>query len=282
MAITNIARGMVLICDIVNASEDLAKAFRDGSESLKIAKAVNSLAMLGFSAAEITMLTKKSSTQNMLLLKRFDYLTRSCNLALKFQEESSQLECTFQGTLKFITKISGSVFDMIRTFNETSYYEEKKYLEEFTKNPNAQRPTYEHSRDGSDIIGYRTIDPEECQINMKISRKFAEFATYSRVVSEAKVLERVGTSCQGITEKLIEYYELRTALREGRELEILIDGRIDLNRLNAIPLILHDDPVFRENICPINQTPIRDPVRDPNGITVYERSAIYNWLNLRQ
>ena len=68
MAITNIARGMVLICDIVNASEDLAKAFRDGSESLKIAKAVNSLAMLGFSAAEITMLTKKSSTQNMLLL----------------------------------------------------------------------------------------------------------------------------------------------------------------------------------------------------------------------
>ncbi|OGN66209.1 MAG: hypothetical protein A2888_00820 [Chlamydiae bacterium RIFCSPLOWO2_01_FULL_28_7] len=101
-------------------------------------------------------------------------------------------------------------------------------------------------------------------------------------ITESKNSERVNASCQGITEKLIQFYKLRTALREGREPEILVNGRIDLNGLDAIPLILHDDQVFRENICPINKTPIRDPVRDPDGNTVYERAAIYNLLNLRQ
>jgi len=41
-----------------------------------------------------------------------------------------------------------------------------------------------------------------------------------------------------------------------------------------IPAVLQNNPVFANLVCPISLMPIRRPVRDPNGITIYERAAI--------
>jgi hypothetical protein len=56
----------------------------------------------------------------------------------------------------------------------------------------------------------------------------------------------------------------------------------NLLALEEIPLPLHADGVFRRYICPITHQPIRFPVGDPNGNTIYERSAILNWLQVRR
>ena len=44
--------------------------------------------------------------------------------------------------------------------------------------------------------------------------------------------------------------------------------------LDSIPDFLHDDLVFSRYVCPISLQPIRYPVADPNGVTVYELGAI--------
>lgn len=54
--------------------------------------------------------------------------------------------------------------------------------------------------------------------------------------------------------------------------------RCNISDLPDIPEELHQDPLLSHYICPITCAPIRDPVRDPNGRTLYERRAIYSWL----
>lgn len=54
--------------------------------------------------------------------------------------------------------------------------------------------------------------------------------------------------------------------------------RCNISDLPDIPEELHEDECLSNYICPITFAPIRDPVRDPNGRTVYERRAIYSWL----
>lgn len=75
---------------------------------------------------------------------------------------------------------------------------------------------------------------------------------------------------------------------EGAPEETPFQG-IDLLRLNLIPLPLHDDVILRQYICAITQSPARDPVADPTlddfrrippeQYTLYERSAITDWIN---
>ena len=52
----------------------------------------------------------------------------------------------------------------------------------------------------------------------------------------------------------------------------------NLIALDEIPEILHDDIVFSRYTCSINHLPIRDPVEDPSGHHLYERAAVYAWL----
>lgn len=54
---------------------------------------------------------------------------------------------------------------------------------------------------------------------------------------------------------------------------------INLVDLPFIPQGLHNDAIFSRFQCPITLIPIRDPVGDPNGVTVYERTAIVDWIN---
>lgn len=57
--------------------------------------------------------------------------------------------------------------------------------------------------------------------------------------------------------------------------------RCNISDLPDIPEELHEDTQLRNYTCPITCAPIRDPVRDPNGRTLYERRAIYGWLRER-
>jgi len=52
----------------------------------------------------------------------------------------------------------------------------------------------------------------------------------------------------------------------------------DFLSLRRISQILRDDSVLNARICPITHAPILHPVGDPNGVTVYERRAIEDWI----
>lgn len=65
-----------------------------------------------------------------------------------------------------------------------------------------------------------------------------------------------------------------TLERELARAHAIIEDPLNLLRLPVIPQELHADPVLSQHTCPITLYPIRDPVGDPNGITIYERTAI--------
>lgn len=77
-----------------------------------------------------------------------------------------------------------------------------------------------------------------------------------------------------------EFYNcLASSIKRMKNLSTLRLSDINLLSLNHIPEILEIDPVFAENKCVISNRAIRDPVADPNEVTLYERSAISEWLN---
>lgn len=53
---------------------------------------------------------------------------------------------------------------------------------------------------------------------------------------------------------------------------------VNLLALPYIPQSLEHDLLFSKLVCPITQRPIRHPVGDPNGITVYERDMMIQVL----
>jgi len=52
----------------------------------------------------------------------------------------------------------------------------------------------------------------------------------------------------------------------------------DVSQISKVPVQLHQDLVLSRYICPITQCPIRFPVGDPNGRTIYEKEAIEKWI----
>lgn len=52
----------------------------------------------------------------------------------------------------------------------------------------------------------------------------------------------------------------------------------DVSELPTVPVQLHQDIVLSQRTCPITLTPIRFPVGDPNGSTIYERASIEKWI----
>lgn len=56
----------------------------------------------------------------------------------------------------------------------------------------------------------------------------------------------------------------------------------NLTSLTAIPQALYDDPVFKKYTCVISLVPIRNPVGDPNGSSLYERSTIVKWITTKK
>ena len=70
---------------------------------------------------------------------------------------------------------------------------------------------------------------------------------------------------------------LHSQIREKRELDCK-DWTQELRKISEIPEALEKDPVFNQFTCSITQRPVRHPILDPNGKTLYEKSVITHWL----
>lgn len=136
------------------------------------------------------------------------------------------------------------------------------------------------------IIGYRTPTREECRITLEramtantilspvvLCTKLGLFSSavrkastiFHRVFSnhqtEQQILERFGVS------------ELPNVLEQEHD-------PLDLLRWPCIPEALQNDPVLKRYICPISLSPIRYPVGDPNGVTIYDFPNIVQALRV--
>jgi len=151
----------------------------------------------------------------------------------------------------------------------------------------ATRPIYEW--DGEDMIeiGRRPVDLEEC-------RRFVDIAQKGKLAS--RVLD-VGFSSHIISGGSNVFRSIRDSYAERQVryagvTSYLQNHPVGFNNPANEPLDLlsHDviaqelqrDPIFMEYVCPITQEPVRHPIKDPVSGTVYEKSAIIEWLSDHQ
>jgi hypothetical protein len=195
--------------------------------------------------------------------------------------------------------------DMSRTAASAEAYYEQHFLdmtpEELKK---AERPIYKLVDYGEDahwkIVGYKPVDPEECKRNLQSLHTQFVAATVVRVAARNSVVERVVCDLGIPTiQRLAAFFGWYAPIGQnpgggaggpggagihpagGAASHDVVEQELNIDLVNFpnIPEPLHGDEVLQLYVCPITQRPIRDPVRDPtNNITLYERSAIVNWL----
>ena len=271
-------KGMIVACDFINALNAIVECRSDHDDLLKKARLVNKLILAGFSLSDLAYFNGNVKIQYKLIHKSSEYIFRFADFITSIPEAFSDSDGSFQGVLKAIQIVASSAFDTFRVAFEHSALVEQKYIEEVEKNPEATRPEYEVDARGEvNIKGYKKIDKAECERNKEISDKCSAGLSYARIITESGIVGKTAVAVNDVYRQLIEFLDLRNQERN----ELIVDGRLNLARVRRIPLPLHDNDFFRQHICPITHEPIRDPVLDPNGITVYERSAILNWIRIR-
>ncbi|MFI5343870.1 MAG: U-box domain-containing protein [Chlamydiales bacterium] len=286
------SRAIVLACDAYNAITSLSSVMEkrvrgEEEDMLEIASAVNRFVMVGFTIAEIGALFAGATNEGLSNIKKLELLPKMANIPIQIIYEGDRIEPDARGMVKFICRgVVAPISDLCRVVNEQAGYEEASYLDKYHADPeNARRPIYEQVGYGEDshfvIVGYKPIDPKECEANIAAAQSSAKIAASLRCAMDLGIPEVATDAAQEVQQFGVELYQiLADFLRQVQEPEINPNLGPNLNFLafKRIPTPLHNDVVFSKYICPITKEPIRDPVRDPNGRTLYERSAILNWL----
>jgi hypothetical protein len=135
------------------------------------------------------------------------------------------------------------------------------------------------------------ISLEECESKIKAAEQalpvinITEIATQSGIISAS--LLRGSDLYQNLVNEVITQpplvpIPLSDQNLMSEDLPSVFDSLPqNATELRKIPESLSADPVFSRFVCPITLEPIRDPVLDPNGTTLYERNAILEVLRHR-
>jgi hypothetical protein len=277
MSLNAIATGLVTLCDVVNLGDSLHKIYCNPNENrgVRIASILSRLSIIGFQTGASIAQIREATPETLGNIKSGELLCRFIDLPIRMSEEASQMDVD---SLRFLEKaVVAPMSDIIRVGSEVNVHNENHYLQEYKRDPQkAKRPVYEQCGDEIKIVGYRRVEPKECEENINSSRQTAVISAGIRIASEAGIGSKaVQVSCD-LYESLALWIRAKI---NGAPLPQQQGQAINLIALNEIPEPLEGDIVFRRYICPITNKPIRDPVGDPNGHTLYERSAIMTWLN---
>ena len=293
------SKALTMACDILGALNAVTVAYRSRGEQDEVifakACAVNRLALLGFSSVEIGMLASGVKANPLLVLKVIELFPRIGQIGLQFASEVvsphpfSMVEGEpFEETvakriMRIVSKgLVAPIADFFRVNAEISGYSEQRYLEILAKDPTAKRPIYEPDNDGGfKIVGERPIDAKECETAIEEARNVAAVSSIVRATAEMDFEGPAVGTASVVYGQLARFMRNALAFIPAHERNEDENDRIDWTNLVALDVIpdpLAEDEIFQRYICPITLRAIRHPVLDPNGVTLYERSAIEGYL----
>jgi hypothetical protein len=281
MSIDLIAKGFITMCDLVNTMHAMDKVSRDDSNKFfYIAALVNKLTLLGFDLADSAFAINGGPTKNLSQMKSVELLPRTLELGLRPVEELiEQNRSRDWNALQFLEKgIIAPLGDLFRVSFEVAANFEQHFIDMTPEQlANAKRPVYEYdpTSERSRVIGYKPVDIDECRKNLEEAKQGKVLSSGVRIATEVGVLTHAVSSITSIYDILRPFVEERVGGEEYIQ-------NFDFLALTEIPPPLAIDEVFSRYICPITNEPIRDPVGDPNGRTLYERAAITRWLRVSQ
>ncbi len=130
------------------------------------------------------------------------------------------------------------------------------------------------------IDPYEPLTVQQCLDLAKVAEGFSIRALVIETASELGTVKKMAAFTQWIYQRVINQIYRQAPARGETPIEpaVVVEpdpvDLLDLLRYHLIPDDFHEDVVFSKYICPITHAPIRHPVRDPNGTTLYERAAI--------
>lgn len=299
-----LVKGVLSFVDVVNAANEMTKLFdRTPHEDLQKANAVNQCVMSLCILSELGLHSMGASSQKLLWVKNCEVITRLVDIFVQ-QEISSKVvegEDQFQKEMKYFSSTISTVASLIKVLFESDYYSEGTYLEMTPEElkqakrrkrdpdqpeyiPDNSLPNwYETSNDQDGGSQSFSVIPPGFIVNpnlymdvpVDLTECIQKQKTSKRIADTSAVIRAVSALVNAYTTDL--YTRLRDVLHPAAA-PVDDDEELNLTTLNFIPTPLHGDAVFRKYICLITTMPIRHVVCDPNGVTLYERSAIRNWL----
>lgn len=284
---------------------------------LKIASAVSKSALLALDILGIVgHHTGKISNKTLTRIKSAEFATRIIDAPIQFAKTKKNLGPkinTAQGIIHLIEKGAiGPITGILRNLCETTFYQEKNYLDEVKKNANTKRPVYKLNEDGDVVLsGYKVIDPKECEDNiilytriiagLNVSETVVRFgfleASYRIIITRTlekilnKYQNRVQPRCiQQVNRIPLQQNPIRQVARVPQQVNqalqpnmVDIDNLFKFRQLPAIPEEFLNDKIFSKYVCLLSQCPIRFIVQDPYSVgaenpTFYEKNFIMGWL----
>lgn len=270
-AISGIVKGFQVVIDgtkIVSDVHKLVHANQDRSRR-SISVAMRTLAY----SAGLFVLAKSGETTNKTLakVKHFEAGMLLCDATFNpVQEYLLSAERSWTGF--FETVLAAPYAAVIRANTESAVFENRHLL----TLPDEQRKV-SFLNDDHHSIEQREISKAECQANIERAESAIPALNMIEIGLKLRVGSLVKSGFVGLYQKIIDDIA-------RRQIDLQIAGNrladIQLNNLSYIPEQLYDDQVFSRYECAITAAPIRDPVCDSNGVTLYERAAILSWIDI--
>lgn len=235
-----------------------------------------------------TLLGVDSSKMN--TVKKMDPFFPVVQVMTQFRKEYQQCDGKLSNRLQMLEKACiWPTLDAVRVFAEKKMLQEKAYLSEGVgwSSWQRQRDIYGWrynpvtGQEGYVIVETRSLSEAESQLAFDQYQKLASQATIGRLAAEASLISKIVSDLyHDLARNVIEQQQSSAPLVQLDDAPVSSD--FSLKAFDKIPRQLEEDVIFRKYICPISNRPIRDPVGDPNGATLYERVSILERLQENQ
>ena len=260
-----VCRGVRLICEAAALYNKVGRLVSDPDASTtdKTVSVGSSILILGLGLSECGVLAHGGSNKTLSAIKITEVCARAVDVPIKLLDEMANPNSTM---LTAVEKgVLAPVSSLIRSVLEANGYQFQVFLEMTPEElSRVQIPIIEYvgSFDGApDIIGYKGITREEVQAFLKSTERDVQIASVAELVLK--------TSPISTTELLYTHLAkwLKTKAPQQGEPPSLLS-------LPTIPQALHNDEIFKRYRCSVTLQPLRYPVGDKNGQTLYEKSVI--------
>lgn len=294
-ALNVIAKSMQLACDAMDVTVgvvDYLEAPDNGSsKEAAAAGLVLRTASLACGAIEVGAKMGSASNQTLSRIKTGEVIVRILDVPCRF---INALDQNVQGNMSAVQVVESGVLapmaSMFRAGIEQKIYQESHYLD----------MTPQQRADGYRLVPIPGSDPEypeyerrpliesECKQYLEEANKALPPVAITEIALRTGIITRgVKTATQlyqALAARLAGVPAGGGAAAAGGVVGVFAPvaaapaDPFDLVARDDIPPELHGDGELARYTCPINLTPIRFPVGDPNGVHIYERSAILQHL----
>jgi hypothetical protein len=283
------------VCKALRCAVDAAELFEEFRQVVNAGDSSDKpicVASVAFKTAALTLNVFAAganytgvSSQTLTKLKDAELAILSCDMPVQLLRETLKSAAGNGSVIEVLEKgVVAPLASIVRTRLERDSY----HYAGLATLPLEERiePVYDFS-DPQDPkqIGTRFLSSEECQ------QRVADAADLLPPVQVVELAAKLGTASHAFASAADRYRAVfQQVAPQAAAVPVVAAAaapavpvdplEVQLVQLPFIPAALHDDATFSRYVCPITGEPIRDPVGDPNGVTLYERAAILRWIQL--